>query len=252
MKRLALVTFGLLAAIPATARADILWDLVHAAGAGNDLGTSAVLSLRVGAAPAPAKDVCGVTGTLTCGFITASAGGTLRVAGNNYDAGGDNGGLGPTGVYSMSANTEKGLGICAAGACPSFSEIGEITGSLFLNISTVANSGPLNHIWFSSVQAGEGYATFYSTDSGATYNALAGCSGIGPTIGTEVADCAVAVTGITNLRFDRNASGTGSNDYSVQALRFNSIVPEPGTMGLLATGLVALTGAGYIRRRKKS
>ena len=37
----------------------------------------------------------------------------------------------------------------------------------------------------------------------------------------------------------------------VSAASITTPVPEPGTMGLLAMGLVGLTGAGFIRRRKK-
>jgi PEP-CTERM motif-containing protein len=256
MKRInALATsIALLAAVPATARADILWDLVHAAGSGGDYGTSKVLNAanQIGL-------VCGASNSLTCGTITASSQTDVHVYGNDYDNGGNNGGSGALGAYNMAGVPEKGLGMCFAGsgtngcdlASPPFHEvdIAPATGPLYLDLSLVANSGALNHLWLASVQAGEGYEVYGSLagtgpTTGTTYVLI--CSGSAPTIGDDIADCAVGA----NYKFLRFHSVT-NGDFSVQALRFSSVVPEPGTMVLLATGLVALTGAGFVRRRNK-
>jgi hypothetical protein len=249
----------LLAAFPATARADILWDLVWAGNSGGDYGISRGLNAldQIGM-------VCGPSNNLTCGVITVATTTAVHVYGNDYTqivgGGGaqNNGGAGALGAYSMGTIAEKGVGMCIPGgsapndcasASPPFKEIDGLagTGPLFLDLNTTLNMGPLNHIWLSSVQINEGYEIYYSTTTiGGAYTLL--CSGNQPTIGADVADCAVNTgLGIKFLRFNSVTFG----DFSVQALRFNSIVPEPGTMGLLATGLVALTGAGFIRRRNK-
>jgi hypothetical protein len=241
MKRLSILAVALLAGIPATARADILWDLVHDAGSGGDYGTTKTAS------------------NAGFGSITASSQTTVHVFGNFYDAGGDNGGNGPLGAYNMASATpniqEKGFGMCVPGTnctAPPANEIGlsPNTGSLYLDLTGVTNSGPLNHIWLASVQPNENYAIYGSLTgtaplTGTSYVLI--CSGNQPTISGAIADCAVGAN-YKFLRFDPGAAG----DFSVQALRFSSTVPEPGTMGLLATGLVALTGAGFIRRRKKN
>jgi hypothetical protein len=53
----------------------------------------------------------------------------------------------------------------------------------------------------------------------------------------------------------RTTSGfTPDYDYNDVVFAFSNVtsVPEPGTMGLLALGLVGLSGAGLVRRRRKS
>ena len=260
MKRLSVLAVALLAGIPATARADILWDLVHDAGAPGATGSYGTTT-KAGLTPG---SVCGTTNTLTCGTITALSNSALFVSGNDYDNGGNNGGSGSLGAYNMLAFSEKGLGLCVAGnsvapnGCdatgPGFKEIDGDAGvnNLYLDLTGVLNSGPLNHIWITSTRTGEDWIMEYTTGLiGGAYTEI--CHGSGANNGhTDIADCSVPVAAITFVRF-RSVSGDGfSGDFGVQALRFSEIVPEPGTMGLLATGLVALTGAGFIRRRRNN
>ncbi len=276
MKRLSILAAALLAGIPATARADILWDLVHdAANSGNApdaLGSYGAASIALSNGLN-----CGVANNLTCGTITAlSNDATHYITGNQVTATDNNGG-GPLGAYAMGSQSERGLGLClagsasaAAGGCgatpfPPYKEIDLDTGvnNLFLDLHLVANSGGLNRIWITSVQDGEDWIIYGSTASvvgDGTTGFAEICHGTGNVAVpggssgfTDVGTCGVDPSaGIKFLKFSSVSIGGNSGDFSAQALRFNSIVPEPGTMGLLATGLVALTGAGFIRRRRNN
>jgi hypothetical protein len=282
MKRLTAVatSIALLAALPATARADILWDLVHNAGAPDPTTGSYGATTR-----ALTNDpVCGAANNLTCGTITARSNSALFIVGNDYYeiVGGDgtppdqnNGGAGSLGPYSMGAFSEKGLGLCIAGssaspngclsAAPPFKEIDADAGvnNLFLDLTLVQNSGGLNRLWLTSTQDNEDWIVF-GTTAGVIGDGTTGyveiCHGTGNvTAGqgasgfVDIATCGVTDVGYKFLKFSSVGGDGFSGDFSVQALRFSSlsVVPEPGTMGLLATGLVALTGAGFIRRRNK-
>ena len=257
MNRFTTFTITLLAVLPATARADVLWDLVHDAGSGGSYGASSKTITK-------AEAVCGVAQNLPCGSIVASTQSANFVYGNEYDQGGNNGGAGPLGAYSMSSFNEKGLGICIPGssavpngclsASPPHKEIDGPEGltPLYLDLTGVLNSGPVNHIWLSSAQSNSGGSTLEGWEvygslvgtgpiTGTSYTLI--CSGAGQTMNTDIADCVIPTTGYKFLR----VGSVNFGDVSVQALSF--VAPEPAALGLLATGLVVMAGAGLIRRR---
>ena len=267
MSRFTLIAVSLLAGLPATARADILWDLIHDAGSGGSYGVSSKTITKVEA-------VCGTGSNLACGSVVASTQNGNFVFGNEYDQGGNNGNAGALGAYSMSTFNEKGLGICVPGSTDDRTgcngsgiyhrEIDASGGTtpLYLNLTGVLNSGPVNHIWLSSAQNNSGGATQEGWEiwgslvgtgvtTGTSYVLL--CSGAGQTIATDIADCAIPTTGYRFLQ----VRSVGFGDVSVQALRFGTpaagfeVSPEPGTMPLLATGLMGITGAGLVRKRRR-
>ena len=267
MRRFGVFAVSLLAALPATARADILWDLVHDAGSGGSYGASSKTITKV-------ETVCGGGSNLACGSIVASTQSGNFVFGNEYDQGGNNGGAGALGAYSMTSFNEKGLGICVPGSTDDRTgcngsgiyhrEIDATGGTtpLYLDLTGVINSGPVNHIWLSSAQNNSGGATLEGWEvwgslvgtaplTGTSYTKL--CFGAGQTLSTDIADCAIPTSGYRYLQ----VRSVGFGDVSVQALRFGTPVagfevsPEPGTMALLSTGLAGLMGAGFIRKRRR-
>jgi len=217
----------MLAAAPATARADVLWDFVQLIGSNGDKGTST-------------------------GAIANGAFGTFTAF---TDAGTPSTHVFAKGFGAPITDGEKGLGVCSipvtGGPCAG-DEIGEVVlttpqGSLYISFSLAAGS-VLNTLYIGSLQTGENFSISWSaTGAVGTYtNLLTSGTGVG---GTDI--LAVAAGDHRFYRFDP-AGGAGGHDWLVQAASVETAIPEPGTMGLLATGLVALSGAGLIRRRRKN
>jgi len=227
MNRIRLTAFAalLMAAVPATAGAQTFWDFVALNGAPlGPGGTNAPVNY------AGPYNVCNVG--LGCVALSVNTTNTRVLFKWNSD--------------NVSTNDEKGVGICQPNATRGCDgdEVGDFASSwLLLDLSGLAPLTTVLSVTIASLDLES-----YAFDLCAT--ATTGCGS--DITGSGTASQAVWLVPITQgtaqwIRFKPGVSG----NYIVQGIT-TTTAPEPGTMGLLATGLVALTGAGIFRRRNRN
>jgi hypothetical protein len=279
--RLAGLAALLVLGIPAAAQAQTFWDFVALNGS-----PTAPQGACLGGAPqGPGTGRCDYTGvknvangglgsvnfSAAYGNSPSSAGGTLMTVFQWFN---------PQAV----ANDEKGVGVCrnnAVGApngspCDTGGEIGESNGSndaqwLILDLTPVAAGNILQSVTLASLTNFEtwkfricGSSADALAAAGATCTEYSGVSGAGSSPNILLVAIAAGDQSKKWLRFQAGAGAEGGctspqtsavchGDYLVQGITtLNTAVPEPGTMGLLATGLVALAGVGTLRRRNRN
>jgi len=222
--RLLAVSALLVAAVPATARAQSFWDLV---------------SLQN-----PGATCCTYNASATNYTIFNGAESVFLFQGDPTIINNE------VSVKWHSDNVapldEKGVGLCrltALRGCEG-DEIGDFeTGWLAIDLFGLAGNA-VTSITLASLSDNETFWFAYCTSGDATTcdTAFTGSSTAG----------VLTITAPQTQRYLVFKNGTGGpvgNNYLVQG--FTTTVPEPGTMGLLALGLVGLSGAGLVRRRRK-
>lgn len=108
-----------------------------------------------------------------------------------------------------------------------------ISGEIVTGILSV-NSNGLTAVW----NMGEGYGTVSTISAG-----LEGSGGAFK-VSNPFGDL-----GMKSITFSANSYSSAGSDYSIVALS-TSDVPEPGLISLFGMSILALSGVGFIRRRK--
>lgn len=277
--RLTALAALLVLGVPATARAQTFWDFValngpNPAGPGGDCSDNP--GVQTGRCTYTNGTIAGNDKTVTkAGFGTV---GFNAINGQPVPQGGTY-----LTVFQWFAdqtttpNDEKGVGVCRTDDVGAVSghtcapgaggEVGESNSSndaqwLILDLTGLTTGSILNSVTLASLTNNEAYRFLVCDTQAHAETQAGGDPGCGVYAGNSSANVlTVAVLAADQgkrwIRFQAGAGADGScggptchGDYLVQGI--STTIPEPGTMVLLATGLVGLAGAGTLRRRKRN